>query len=142
MNTTFNRLVTEAAPIEFNHAWRNGTGYLDYAVHGEHAPALALGEVKATTDNFGRSVLIIGGDKANMVVFQRHSGKTPDGILVGNFPRGVVREFYEATGEELNSSIQESALSKLTQVIAERLDHRAGTHMGERIRLLNPWAMI
>src|ERR1035437_8453337 len=79
MNVTFNRLAETSKPIAFNPKWKNGTGYLDEAIVGEHAPSLMIGEAVTCKDDFGRAVVIIGlNDNKNFVMFQRHSGNIPD----------------------------------------------------------------
>lgn len=71
-----------ATKIEFNPEWKNTTGYLD---HVTNDPELNLeaGTFVATTDDYGRKVLIKGlGQNLNQVVFERGRGD----VLVSNLP--------------------------------------------------------
>ena len=81
-NTVFARV--EKA-LEFNPHWANGTGYLDHAAEGPHAPVLAAGEMAKSTDNFGRPIIIIGLPVGNLVVFRRYSKES--GVYTYNASR-------------------------------------------------------
>lgn len=74
----------KVAPVEFNPAWANGTGYYDYAVYGEHAPVLQVGQmVKCNTGGENnRNMLIVGTPIDNVVMFQRFTAD--DGVFVTN----------------------------------------------------------
>lgn len=78
----FDRITEE---VEFNPGWNNGTGYLDGAVHGEHAPVLAPGKVAKFTTNNARRGLMLGTPFGNIVVFERYTNGE-SGIVVKNIP--------------------------------------------------------
>lgn len=82
-NEVFDKVTTE---IEYDAAWENGTGYLNYAVHGGNAPKLPEGELAKATDPDGRKIIIIGTRLGNIVVFERYSNKGDDAIYVTNAP--------------------------------------------------------
>lgn len=71
--------------LEFKPEWANGTGYLDHAAEGPHAPALASGEMAKSTDDFGRRIIIVGLPVGNLVVFRRYSKE--DGVYTYNASR-------------------------------------------------------
>lgn len=82
----------EVSEIAYNPAWANGTGYFDFAVKGEHAPALENGQVVKSVDEQGRKILIVGFTLGNIVVFERRVQK--EGVVaiyVINRPRALCR---------------------------------------------------
>lgn len=92
MNKTAMEKLTEIADtlpeIKFDPLWANGTGYLDHAVTGMHAPLIEVGEMKRATDELGRIIVLIGTDFGNVAVFQRFP--TGDyGVVVQNTPSGL-----------------------------------------------------
>ena len=78
------------AEIQFNPSWTNGTGYLDHAVKGEHAPVLKPGQMVKATDPRGRRIIIIGTRRGNVLVFDRYSEQVEQGTWVTNSPRTPV----------------------------------------------------
>ena len=71
-------MCKEIKNVEFNAAWKNGTGYFDGAMNGPDAPTLEAGEVISFMDDYDRPGFIIGLPKSlgNLVVFQRYSGRS------------------------------------------------------------------
>jgi hypothetical protein len=61
-----------AKSIEFNPNWSNGSGLFDFAVYGEHAPAVPAGSMYKAQTVGGRRMLIIGTKLGNVIVFERH----------------------------------------------------------------------
>ena len=89
--TAFEKILdTIVAEIPFNPQWANGTGYLNGAVSGEHAPKLASRERAMFVDNHGRRAIVVGTTMGNAVVFERYT-KSPDNreVLVCNLPDEV-----------------------------------------------------
>lgn len=73
--------------IEFNPAWRNHTGYLDYAVEGDQAPVLEPGTIVkfVTPQPNNRRGIILSTMFGNVVVFERFTGGQ-NGVVVANAP--------------------------------------------------------
>jgi hypothetical protein len=69
--TAFHKAIEGVETIEFDMNWKNGTGYLDHAVKGEHAPILKPGQVVQSVDDYGRKIGIVGTSVGNVVVFDR-----------------------------------------------------------------------
>lgn len=90
--TIFNQTFLNVAvkEIEFNPAWKNGTGYFDAAVEGPEAPALEVREMIKTIDDYGRRMIIVGTRFGNVVVFDRFTKQEDDGVYVVNMPRGKI----------------------------------------------------
>ena len=67
-----------AVEVPFNPKWANGTGYMDHAVYGEHAPFVTPGTVVKSTDNHGRKIMIVGltNRLGNVVIFERYRPDT------------------------------------------------------------------
>lgn len=57
--------------LPFNPNWSNGTGLFDYAVYGEHAPTIPIGQMARSATPSGRKLIIIGTRLGNVVVFER-----------------------------------------------------------------------
>ena len=77
--------------VDYNSAWANGTGYLDFAVLGESAPVLIPGETARSVCDKGRRIVIVGTRLGNVVMFERD---VPcDGVrsarIVCNTPRDL-----------------------------------------------------
>jgi hypothetical protein len=85
-NATFDLVDTR---IDFNPEWTNGTGYLDHAAEGSHAPILKAGEMVKSIDEFGRKIIIVGTPVGNLVVFRRYTKE--DGIYTYNASKGFDR---------------------------------------------------
>ena len=118
-NATFNAAYDRISnAVEFNPSWKNGTGYLDNAVHDKSI------EVASTTiDDFGRKVIIVPTPVGNVVVFERFSGGDR-GIIVSNAPRQVASL---GAGLDLHSSLGDNELEFY-------LGTEWGTsHIGQRI---------
>lgn len=102
-NTTFNAAYDRISnAVEFNPSWKNGTGYLDNAVHDKSI------EVASTTiDDIGRKVIIVPTPVGNVVVFERHSnGSSP--VVVSNAPLAIEKLAF---GLDLGSSLGDDALA-------------------------------
>lgn len=101
---SFDQIYNSFDSIEFNLQWKNGTGYLDHSVKGEHAPSLAVGEVRTFQDDKSRKGFIIGTPCGNVVVFQRYSDGAR-GIWVMNTSSKanafIGPDYGSAFGEEL-----------------------------------------
>ena len=82
-NECYNSLTTTGQAVNFNQLWHNGTGYMNGAADGPHAPKLNMGQMKASTDDNGRRIIIIGTPIGNAVVFERYS--TAAGVFVANY---------------------------------------------------------
>ena len=84
-NEVFGKTTTE---VEYDAAWENGTGYLNYAVRGRSAPLLQEGDVVKSVDpDCGRKILIIGTRLGNVVVFERYVNLSEeDMVYVVNAP--------------------------------------------------------
>lgn len=103
----FNNAYDKAPVIEFNEEWNNGTGYYDFAVYGEAAPMLAVGEVVAALSPMpdNRKLLMIGTPVGNVVVFQRYTDNNDiyvfnasmefDAIVGNEFDRPLCAEDIE-----------------------------------------------
>ncbi len=83
----FNQIMTS---IDFNPAWKNGTGYMDGLIHGPYAPVLKPGEIHRCKDDMCRLMIIIGTPLGNFTVFQRYSES--DDVFTYN----TTREFTQA----------------------------------------------
>ena len=121
-NTTFTRLFNTAQEVEFNPAWANGTGYYDYAVEGDKAPALQAGDVRKCMDNKGRRMVIICRTPGkNIVIFDRFSNSSPDGVLVSNLYYGEEVNLLKS-GLDFTSQVLEPAMYNLCQTLGLSLD--------------------
>ena len=110
----FNEVFGSFKPIKFDTKWCNGTGYLDFATKGKHAPLLCEGEVRTFVDNKARKGFIIGTLRGNVVVFQRYS-EGQRGIWVAN----TTRTLWEFLGPDYMSAFDEQAALKLVGVYPE-----------------------
>ncbi len=74
-NETFATITTI---VTYSPDWENGTGYLDHAAKGEHAPLLQPGQMAASVTTNGRKIIFIGGfePQENLVIFQRYAGSS------------------------------------------------------------------
>ena len=144
MNVTFNRLAETSKPIAFNPKWKNGTGYLDEAIVGEHAPSLMIGEAVTCKDDFGRAVVIIGlNDNKNFVMFQRHSGNIPDGVIVCNEPAGFGDQLEKAyPNAEIYSRLREKDVKAVCDYVAHNIAVNTSTNWGEYSSHLSPWSVV
>lgn len=95
----YDRISTE---VVFNPSWKNGTGYLDNAVHD-----LQITEICKTVDNANRKVVIIPTPVGNVVLFERFTDGDR-GIIVSNAPRAIEKLAF---GMDLGSSLGDSALA-------------------------------
>ena len=93
----YDRISTE---VVFNPSWKNGTGYLDNAVHD-----LQITEICKTVDNANRKVIIIPTPVGNVVLFERFTNGDR-GIIVSNAPRAIERFAF---GVDLGSSLGDAA---------------------------------
>lgn len=84
---TLSSVSTKLKEVTYNSNWSNGTGYLDHAVRGEHAPVLSAGDMVQTMDDYGRLIVICGTAAGNVVVFKRFKGDDRSHIVVANGPR-------------------------------------------------------
>lgn len=105
--------------IDFNIQWKNGTGYLDYATNENLG--LAKGDMVATTDDYGRKVLIkgLGNDKQH-VVFERGRGD----VLVSNLPSARSRKGLDIFSLPYTSSLA----NKTVQAFLGLTDHTVLFH--------------
>lgn len=92
-NEVFDKVATE---VEYDAAWENGTGYLDHAVSGEHAPILPDGMIAKTVDPAGRKILIVPTRLGNVVLFERYTNKGEDAVYVVNRPEEL-KKFIPAS---------------------------------------------
>lgn len=83
--STFIKRFNSLTRIEYNPNWGNGTGYYDFAVSGQHAPSLNVGQQVAALSDNGRRIIITGTPVGNLVVFQRYSDR--DDIITFNASR-------------------------------------------------------
>ena len=88
--------------VVFNPSWKNGTGYLDNAVHD-----LQITEICKTVDNAHRKIIVIPTAIGNVVVFERFTDGDR-GIIVSNAPRAIERLAF---GMDLGSSLGDAALA-------------------------------
>lgn len=72
--------------IVFNPSWANGTGYFDGAVNEPLQP----GKIKATNDPSMRRLILIGTRFGTIVVFDRFSNQTDNGVFVTNAPNNSI----------------------------------------------------
>ncbi len=82
----FETAFKNARRIEFDEKWKNGTGYLDHAAEGKHAPKVSQGQVVSFLDDKDRRGVIVGTKYGNIVVFERYSpeGSETSGVFVCN----------------------------------------------------------
>ena len=82
----FETAFKNAKRIDFNEKWKNGTGYLDHAAEGKHAPKVSQGQVVSFLDDKDRRGVIVGTKYGNIVVFERYSpeGNETSGVFVCN----------------------------------------------------------
>jgi hypothetical protein len=87
----------EDSVIEFNPAWKNGTGYFDGAVRADFG--LAPGKMaRSYCPDSQRRIIVIGTPKGNMVMFERYSSSVIDRqsfVIVYNTNRTVEDELVE-----------------------------------------------
>ncbi len=102
----FQEYVQTLPFIEENKNWLNGTGYLDNAVTGREAPLLKPGELARSQSN-GRTVLFVGEEEGNLVIFRRYTGD--QGPWVCNVPLIFERECEH----DLTSCISEEVVKDL-----------------------------
>lgn len=102
-NTTFSKAFARLEnSIPFNPGWKNGTGYLDNAVHDK-----SIKVTSTTIDDIGRKVIIVPTPVGNVVVFERHSnGSSP--VVVSNAPLAIEKLAF---GLDLGSSLGDDALA-------------------------------
>ena len=109
-----------ATKIEFNPEWKNGTGYLDHATNDPELN-LEAGTFVATTDDYGRKVLIKGlGQNLNQVVFERGRGD----VLVSNLPSARGRKGLDIFSLPYTSSLA----NKTVQAFLGLTDHTVLFH--------------
>ena len=82
---SFNAVQKE---VEYNPKWENGTGYLDHAVKGDHAPELLCGEMAKSVSTKGRRIVLIGTRFGNIVLFDRYSDPESKAV-VSNMPNQI-----------------------------------------------------
>ena len=106
-NEVFSKVTTE---VEYDAAWENGTGYLNYAVCGRSAPILSEGMIAKTVDPAGRKILIVGTRLGNVVLFERYVNlSAEDMVYVVNAPSELKdficsgRVYYETMAMLLGS---------------------------------------
>ena len=79
-------LVAANLAVPFNAAWANSTGYMDNAVHDktliERQKAAGKPTAFASTDPFGRKMILVFSDKGNITFFQRYGSGSS--VLVSN----------------------------------------------------------
>lgn len=63
--------------IPYNPAWSNGGGQYDYAIYGEHAAKIPVGEMVRSSTNGGRRMLLIGTRLGNMIIYDRFTQQGP-----------------------------------------------------------------
>jgi hypothetical protein len=90
---TFNNVFIT---IPFDPNWKNGTGYLDKAVQGEHMPAIPTGMTVKCVDDKGRKILITsitgqakdgdmnGKQVSNVLFFERYASVANESPIVAN----------------------------------------------------------
>jgi hypothetical protein len=91
--------------IEFNPAWKNGTGYFDNVVQGEHMPEIPTGLTVKCVDDTGRKMLITsvtghaedgvmnGKQVSCVVIFERYAPESNRTALVANASNKVKKEY-------------------------------------------------
>lgn len=92
--------------IEYNNAWSNGTGYFDFAVKGENAPTLKVGEMCKSQTPFGRKIVMVGTNYGNVVVFGRYDDEDSS-IVVCNVGSGFDTE------KQYHGSLSDEKVAKL-----------------------------
>lgn len=114
----FHTAANAVKQVVYNPLWQEG-GYFDHAIQGEHAPKLAVGEVVGCDTDDKRSMLLIGTELGNFVMFQRaqHNPEvfawqcSPElcrfMALEGKVPDGAIDEaLYDwVIGKDKNSDI-------------------------------------
>ena len=114
--------------LDYNPEWANGTGYMDYAVSGEHAPVLQPGHLARFIDDKNRKAIVLATVFGNIVAFERY--KDGDGgIVVANSPDAIKRaklvshrdwsvdqvyEVFNDSGRTLHDRIMELAKAVAT----------------------------
>lgn len=71
----FDAVYVRASSIDYNRAWENGTGYLDNAVAGKHAPNLLPGDIVSSITPTGRKILFLNTTIGNIILFKRYTNK-------------------------------------------------------------------
>lgn len=82
----FSDAYARAEETQYCPEWANGTGYMDHAVRGSHAPHLLPGQVVRAMSSDNRRLLLIGTPIGNVIVFDRYSNGE-DKVFVANMPR-------------------------------------------------------
>lgn len=79
-------LVAAGKTVPFNEAWANKTGYMDNAVHDktliERQKVIGKPMAFASTDPYGRKMVLVFSDQGNIVFFQRYGAGSS--VLVSN----------------------------------------------------------
>lgn len=87
----FAHVRANAKEVDFDPAWKNGTGYLDKAVYADLG--VAPGEVRAFVDDHDRRGVIIGTRVGNVALFERYTDDRS--IIVYNAPEEVQKHVAE-----------------------------------------------
>ena len=122
---TFDRLASESMTIEFNPKWLDESGHYYGAVIGEHAPILALGQVRTCKDKSHRRLVIIGtgitsvvDEKfTNIVFYDRYSDTVND--IAMNCTAWFSGSMCSSFGLELRLLVTEETLLKFCKVFAD-----------------------
>lgn len=99
--------MASVQPIDFDPAWKNGTGYFDHATKVALPPGLVRCSQCPTTR---RDILLVGTRFGTVVVFQRYTDPS-SGIFVSNWPKAfpsTIREYLDAV-----SSLSARAIQRL-----------------------------
>jgi hypothetical protein len=100
VKAAFAHYFSLACPVAFNPNWANNTGYYDFAVKGEHMPAMNIGEMIGCEDNKNRRLLMIAvaipqtDEVGRIVIFDRYSDRS------GVFTKNTTRELDQAIRDQ------------------------------------------
>jgi hypothetical protein len=142
-NETFYRLFNNSKSIPFDQNWSNGTGYYDQATRGEYAPNLGYGEVVNSISPMpnNRKIVIVGlgGEKGNLVFFERYTNGASD-VIASNNPN--LRRFPKEIQDALTSHVDEGDLITICKWLASDLYQREWSEYATRKELLDSWSIV
>lgn len=83
--------------VPFNECWKDVGAYYDYALRGEHAPILEVGEMAKCVVNDKSRLVFVGTPFGNGVVFECYSEiwQSPTGLLFCNMPLALQKLRYD-----------------------------------------------
>lgn len=129
----FNQAFDNAVKIDYDHRWEDSAGYFGKLCDPVLIKAYSEGAMCATTDDFGRKIIIIGTYFGPVAVFERYSkAAVGEEVYVYSAPQLLVRaQFLSTTGAIDLQTIQE---------LLGHHDHNEPRNIGTRIKDLQTMA--